>query len=74
MSSEDKDAIVQGKIEETPTATATPKRRKRAVSWADQSSICEEPANEVQKEDDKPLAKIDSTDGRSEEAKPKPEQ
>ncbi|KAH6956483.1 hypothetical protein DER45DRAFT_614441 [Fusarium avenaceum] len=74
MSSEDRDAIAQGKIEETPTATATPKRRKRAVSWADQSSICEEPANETQKEDDKPLEKIDSTDGRNEEAKPKPEQ
>ncbi|CCT69785.1 related to Calcium_related spray protein [Fusarium fujikuroi IMI 58289] len=71
MSPEDKDAIVKDKIEEN---AATPKRRKRAVSWADQSSICEEPINEAQKVDDKPLEKIDSTGGREEEeAKPKSE-
>jgi hypothetical protein len=70
MSPEDKDAIVQDKIEEN---AATPKRRKRTVSWADQSSICEEPINEAQKVDDKPLEKIDSTGGREEEAKSKPE-
>ncbi|KAF5000868.1 hypothetical protein FGRMN_1477 [Fusarium graminum] len=71
MSPEDKDAIAQDKIEET---AATPKRRKRTVSWADQSSICEEPSSEVQKEDDKPLEKIESAGIRDDEAKTKPEQ
>ncbi|KAF4448132.1 hypothetical protein F53441_8448 [Fusarium austroafricanum] len=69
MSPEDKDAIVQDKIEE---GTATPKRRKRTVSWADQSSICEEPSNEAQKVEEKPLEKITSTGDQDEEAKPKP--
>lgn len=67
----DKDAIVQDKIEEN---AATPKRRKRAVSWADQSSICEEPSDEAPKNDDKPLEKIDSTGGRDEATTPKPQE
>jgi hypothetical protein len=74
----DKDAIAQDKIEES---VATPKRRKRTVSWADQSSICEEPSEEPSEEaskndtkNDKPLEKIDSTGGRDEASTPKAEQ
>ncbi|KAF4966042.1 hypothetical protein FSARC_6242 [Fusarium sarcochroum] len=71
MNSEDKDAIAKDKIAENAT---TPKRRKRTVSWADQSSICEEPSAEAQKGEEKPLEKITSTDSRDEDATPKPEQ
>ena len=71
VSAVDKDAIAQDKIEENVT---TPKRRKRTVSWADQSSICEEPSEEVSKNDDKPLEKIDSTGGRDEAQATKPEE
>ncbi|CAF3664617.1 unnamed protein product [Fusarium graminearum] len=74
VSTVDKDVIVQDKIEENVT---TPKRRKRTVSWADQSSICEEPSEEPPKNEaknDKPLEKIDSTGGRDEASTPKPEQ
>ncbi|RBR14830.1 uncharacterized protein FIESC28_07528 [Fusarium coffeatum] len=71
VSAVDKDAIAQDKIEEN---VATPKRRKRTVSWADQSSICEEPPEEVSKNDDKPLEKIDSTGGRHEATATKSEE